>query len=91
MKLAFEAEGIEVTNRDPYRNLLVAVIERAVDDIFRKWAIDSDEAPRYYAEKLDAIEWVFEDQSEGFGFVEICEHLGFAHDRIRTAIKKELE
>jgi hypothetical protein len=90
MKLAFIAEGVEVTNRDPYRNLLVAVIERAIDDIFRKWAADSDEGRRYYAEKLDAIEWIFDD-TEGFGVVEICEYLGLAHDRIRAAIKKELE
>jgi hypothetical protein len=91
MKLAFVAEGVEVTNKDPYRALLVAVIERAIDDIFREWRVDSNEARRYYAEKVDALEWVFEDQSEGFGFVEICEYLDYAPDRIRAAIKKELE
>lgn len=80
------------TTTDPYRNLLIAIIERAINDVFRssKSACHLDKR-RCHFDRLDAIEWIFEDERTGFGFLEICEYLDYSAEAIRAAIKRELE
>lgn len=86
------AEVYNETRTDPHRNLLMAIIERAINDVFRssKSASYLDKR-RYHFDRLDAIEWIFEDERTGFGFLEICEYLDYSAEAIRVAIKKELE
>jgi hypothetical protein len=92
MRLDFRAEEIERTVRDPYRNLLLAMIERAIMDALNQTKANSHlELRRLREHKDDALAWLFDDTHTPLSFVGICEYLDYSPDCIRAAIKKELE
>jgi hypothetical protein len=91
MSLDLRAEEIEKTIRDPYRNLLLAMIERAIMDALNQSKASShSELRRLQEHKEDALEWLFSDKHEPLSFLGICEYLDYSAECIRAAIKKEL-
>lgn len=85
-------ETYHKTKADPYRNLLAAIVERAILDALNQTkAIRAINRRQLREHKEDAIEWLFSEAHEPLSFVGICEYLDYSVEAIRAAIKKELE
>jgi hypothetical protein len=94
MLVQFKAAEIveRETTTDPYRNLLIAMIERAIMDALNQSKANNHlELKRLRAYSEDALAWLFDDTHAPLSFVGICEYLDYSPGCIRAAIRKGME
>ncbi len=73
----------------PERELMLAILETAVDD-FRRYASARDQKGKSLYE--DAQSWILEENSEWFlSFDNICETLSLSSDHLRRNLLREQE
>lgn len=71
----------------PHRELLVAILSRALQDVMY---YDNPSRLIRAAHTADALNWIASDSQEPFSCHWICEHLGFDHNKLIKGVRNIL-